>query len=248
MTEPPVVLKLGGSVITEKDQPETVASDRLERAAAVVGEDTGPLVLVHGGGSFGHPAAEAAGVSPEAGTHDAAAVRTIHAAMGRLNDEVLHALGEAGVAAVPVRPLSTGFRTENGEVAVHTGGIQTMLEEGFVPVLHGDVIASQGNGATIVSGDELVVALARDLDAARVGLCTTVPGVLDETDEIIPSIEDFDAVADLLGGSRATDVTGGMAGKVQALLGLETDAHVFDLDGLAGFLEGRAPGTTIGDG
>mgnify|MGYP006289960579 CR=1 FL=1 len=247
MTAPPVVLKLGGSVITEKDQPETVATDRLERAATAVGEYAGPLVLVHGGGSFGHPAAEEAGVSPEAGTRDATAVREIHAAMGRLNEAVLDALEAAGVPALPVRPLSTGFREESDELAVETGAIRAMIEEGFVPVLHGDVLTSRGNGATIVSGDELVVALARDLDAARVGLCTTVPGVLDDADEVIPTIDNFDAVADLLGGSAATDVTGGMAGKVRALLALETDAHVFDLDGLGAFLEGGAPGTTIGD-
>jgi isopentenyl phosphate kinase len=248
MTDAPTVLKLGGSVITEKDQPETVARDRLDRAAAAVGRFDGPLVLVHGGGSFGHPAAEAAGVSPETGTREAAAVRTIHGAMGRLNDVVLDALAAAGVAALPVRPLSTASRPDSHSLDLQTGAIQAMLAEGFVPVLHGDIVTSRGNGATIVSGDELVVTIAEELDAARVGLCTTVPGVLDDGGEVISTIETFETVAAHLGGSETTDVTGGMAGKVRSLLALGTDAHVFDLDGLPAFLEGGAPGTTIRDG
>ena len=248
MTDAPTVLKLGGSVITEKDQPETVATDRLDRAAAAVGACDEPLVLVHGGGSFGHPAAEAAGVSPETGTTEAAAVRTIHGAMGRLNDVVLDALAGAGVEALPVRPLSTTYRPDSRSLELQSGAIRSMLAEGFVPVLHGDVVTSRGTGATIVSGDELVVTLARELEAARVGLCTTVPGVLDDEGEVIPWIEDFDAVAAHLGGSETTDVTGGMAGKVRSLLALGTDAHVFDLDGLPAFLEGGSPGTTIREG
>ncbi|MFW6384266.1 MAG: isopentenyl phosphate kinase [Halodesulfurarchaeum sp.] len=248
MTEPPVVLKLGGSVITEKERPETVAEEGLRRAAAAVGEHAGPLVLVHGGGSFGHPAAEAAGVSPESGTHDASAIREIHAAMGRLNEAVLDALDGAAVSAVPVRPLSTSVRRESGDLDVPTATLRAMLAEGFVPVLHGDIVTSRGRGATILSGDELVVALARELDVDRIGLCTTVPGVLDEEQRVISRIANFESVADVLEGSEATDVTGGMAGKVRALLSLETDAHVFDLDGLESFLDGGAPGTTIGDG
>lgn len=51
-----VVVKLGGSVITEKDQPETVADDRLAGLAGALADgDIDDLVVVHGAGSFGHP-------------------------------------------------------------------------------------------------------------------------------------------------------------------------------------------------
>jgi isopentenyl phosphate kinase len=120
-----------------------------------------------------------------------------------------------------------------------------MLDEGFVPVLHGDVVVHAGRGATILSGDELVVSLAASLDADRVGLCSDVPGVLDDAGAVVPRIERFEDVADYLGGSEATDVTGGMAAKVRELLALDAPAQVFDLDGLAGFLDGADVGTTI---
>ena len=97
----------------------------------------------------------------------------------------------------------------------------------------------------MVSGDELVVALALGLDADRLGLCSAVPGVLDDGGDVIPDIRSFEAVADVLGGSDATDVTGGMAGKVTALLELSAPAAIFGLDDLPAFLAGERVGTTV---
>ncbi|OAQ53995.1 hypothetical protein HTG_00265 [Natrinema mahii] len=242
-----IVLKLGGSVITAKDRPETLDGEALERAADAIAalEDREDLVVVHGGGSFGHHNASEHGVTTTAGTRDASAALDVHGAMKTLNQFVLGRLLERDVEAVPVHPFSAGHRDGEGELALPTGQVETMLAEGFVPVLHGDMIAHAGAGATVVSGDELVAALARSLEADRVGLCSTVPGVLDDEDAVIDRIDDFDAVADVLGASEATDVTGGMAGKVRTLLNLEAEASIFGLEGLASFLEGENPGTTI---
>jgi len=242
-----VVLKLGGSVVTEKGDRETVAEERLASLAGAVGDDRPErLVVVHGGGSFGHPAAEAHGVSRTGGTTDAAAVRAVHGAMTRLNGAVVGALAEAGVPAVPVHPLSAASRSADGTLDQPTGAVATLLDEGFVPVSHGDVVAHAGAGATVLSGDELVVALAGALDADRVGLCSTVPGVLDSDGAVIERVTAFEQVADAVGGSDATDVTGGMARKVRELLALEAPAQVFDPSGLAAFLAGDEPGTRVG--
>ena len=191
--EPPVVLKLGGSLITKKDRPETLDDDALDAAcdaiaAAVSSGAIDRLALVHGGGSYGHHHASEHGVSTTEGTRDAGAVMDIH-----------------------------------------------------------DGVATAGAGVTVVSGDELVVKLAVGLDARRVGVCSTVPGVLDgaEGGEVIPVIDSFDAVADALGASDATDVSGGMAAKVRELLALDAPASVFGPDGLEPFLRGGDPGTRI---
>lgn len=249
------VLKLGGSLITEKSRPETVDERALSAAADAVarsvgrrsgGDGTGPgdLVLVHGAGSFGHHHADAHGATVSTGVRDAEAIMDIHGAMTTLNRVVLSRLHDRGVDALPVHPLSVGARDADGDLRLPLAAVRTMLAEGFVPVLHGDVVAHAGSGATILSGDELVTALATELDADRVGLCSDVPGVLDTEGAVIPRIEAF-ADADALGGSEATDVTGGMAAKVQALLALDAAASVFDIDGLAAFLDGEDPGTLI---
>jgi isopentenyl phosphate kinase len=238
------VLKLGGSVVTEKDAPETVDHSNLRRAAAAVAAAE-ELVIVHGGGSFGHHHAAQHDVSASEGTDDPEAVRAVHGAMRRLNDAVVDALAEAGSPAVPVHPFSAAVRDRDGALELSTRQVATMLEEGYVPVLHGDVVAHAGAGATILSGDELVVEVATALDADRVGVCSAVPGVYDADGEVLDRIGSFDEVADALGDSDATDVTGGMAAKVRELLGLDAAAYVFGVDELDAFLAGEHPGTRI---
>jgi len=243
-----VVLKLGGSVVTEKDEPETVDEDALAAAAEAVAGSDDDLLVVHGGGSFGHHHAAEYGVSTTEGTHAAAGVAAIHGAMKRLNDAVVTALTDRGVAAVPVHPFSAASRDADGTLDLPTEQVRTLLAEGFVPVLHGDLVAHRGEGVTVLSGDELVVELAPAVDADRVGVCSTVPGVLDEDGAVIDRITEFDAVASALGASDATDVSGGMAGKIRALLALSSPAHVFGPEALGDFLAGGDPGTTVAGG
>jgi len=242
------VLKLGGSVITRKGERETLAEDALDRAAAAVASVPEDLVLVHGAGSFGHPPADEYDLSPTAGTDDAAAALDVHDAMCLLNDAVLARLQDHGAEALPVHPLSAGVRRSSDSVTLATAPIETMLERGFLPVAHGDVIVDEARGVSIVSGDELVVEIARSLQADRVGLCSAVPGVLDQDGAVVPRIDELDAVAAALGGSAETDVTGGMAEKVRSLLGLDVPASIFDLDALAAFLAGESPGTLVAGG
>jgi isopentenyl phosphate kinase len=244
--EGPLVLKLGGSVVTEKGDPETVDRAALGDAAGALADYPGDMVLVHGGGSFGHPAAERHGVTTETGTASAAAARDVHGAMKRLNAAVVDALDAAGVAALPVHPLSAAHRDPSGALSLATGPVAAMLGGGFTPVLHGDGVVRRGRGITVLSGDELVVALAGALGASRVGVCSTVPGVLDADGEVLPSIESFADAADALGDSEETDVTGGMAGKVQALLDLDPPAAVFGPGALSAFLAGERVGTRVG--
>lgn len=241
-----VVVKLGGSVVTDKTAPETVADDALADLAAVVGEaDVPDLVVVHGAGSFGHPVAAEHGASSTTGTRDPGAVRDIAGVMERLNEAVVSALADAGVPAVPVHPYSACHRTEDGDLRFPTDALEAMLGEEFVPVLHGDVVTHAGEGATILSGDEIVTHVASDLAADRVGICSTVPGVLDADGDVVPEITDFEDVAAALGESAATDVTGGMAAKVRALLDLGAPAFVFGPDALEAFLAGEDAGTRI---
>lgn len=241
-----LLLKLGGSVITDKDEPETVDEDALEAVAASLGAvDFDRLVVVHGGGSFGHHHASAHGVSRTDGSTDAGAVRDIHGAMCELNDAVVDALADEGVPAVPVHPFSAAYRSDDGHLVHPTTQLAAMLDQGWVPVLHGDVVTHDDAGATILSGDEIIVALAGNLGASRIGLCSTVPGVLDDDGDVVPEITAYEEVADALGESESTDVTGGMAAKVETLLALDSDSYIFGPGDLDAFLAGEAAGTHV---
>ncbi|WP_435146830.1 isopentenyl phosphate kinase [Halobaculum sp. P14] len=244
------VLKLGGSVITDKDRPETLDGEALAAAAdaiaaALADGAVDDLVVVHGGGSFGHHHADEHGVTTDTGSRDAGEVMAVHGAVKTLNRFVLSRLHDRDVPALPVHPLSAASRDADAALSMPTDQVATMLDEGFVPVLHGDGVVHAGEGVTVVSGDELVTHLARRLAADRVGLCSTVPGVLDADGDVIPEIRAFEDAADALGASDSTDVTGGMAAKVRELLALGAPSYVFGPDALADFLAGDDVGTRI---
>ena len=58
-----IILKIGGSILTNKDAPESeVDSDSLKRIAREIksslDNSSKELIIVHGAGSFGHPPAK----------------------------------------------------------------------------------------------------------------------------------------------------------------------------------------------
>lgn len=241
-----IVLKVGGSLITDKTGAEVVDHDQLSRVCTILSEHApANCILVHGGGSFGHHAANAHNVSTTTGTRDPAAIRDVMHAMDRLRGTVVDELQEAGVPAVPVPTRALATKDQDGDVTLAPHVVAQALAEDFIPVLHGDIVIHTQHGATILSGDTLAIALARALDCERIGLCAAVPGVLDAQGEVVPAITSFADVAPLFSETRGTDVSGGMAAKVQALLGVEVPGAIFGIEALASFLNGELPGTQV---
>jgi len=242
-----LILKLGGSVITDKSADCAVNREQLASvASAIAGARAGGIVVIHGAGSCGHPEAKRYHLDKGAKAGETEGIFVTHRAVSSLNDAVVLALREKGVAAVGVHPLHVGI-ADNGRL----GGFEcrhlgTMLALGMVPVIHGDVVMDLSRGACIVSGDQLVRYLAVALRINRVGLATDVPGVLDGG-VVVPEITRKTVSNLQIGSSHHTDVTGGMRGKIDELLGL-ADAgirsDIFHVSRIPDFLCGAGHGGT----
>ena len=104
----PIVLKLGGSVITEKNKVATANLDAIERLAGEIAQSkVTNLILVHGGGSFGHPIAKKYNLSEGYTTpSQVIGFSETHLAMTQLNSLVIEALIKHNVNAVVVQPSS----------------------------------------------------------------------------------------------------------------------------------------------
>lgn len=239
------ILKVGGSVITEKTEPETLDRAALETCCREIGAADEDLVLIHGAGSFGHYHAEQYDVTVTEGTHDAGEVLDIHDSMRQLNDSVVSSLQAAGAPAIPVPPLAHAHRDAGGNLSEYSAHVAAMIEEGFVPVLFGDVIVQESEGFTVISGDEIAVHLAQALGATRVGMCSNVPGVYDEDGSVRRRITSLADAPSGIGGSEGHDVTGGMAEKLRELLRLPMPAAIFGLEDLGAFLAGEQVGTVV---
>ncbi|MCQ1538491.1 isopentenyl phosphate kinase family protein [Methanocalculus taiwanensis] len=244
-----VVLKLGGSVITEKENAGVIDHTRLMAIAeTIASHNNSPLILIHGAGSCGHPEAERFGIQGGVGQTNAMGIGETHRAVAGLNATVVSILRDAGLDAIGIHPLS-GSLAENGRlISFETGHLAGMARLGIIPVLHGDVVMDRTKGACIVSGDQLVLRIAEGVAPCRVGLATDVPGVLSDG-RVVGMISRASLNGIDLGNSQKTDVTGGMKGKVEELLTL-ADAgiisSIFHIDRLLAFLTGgEHGGTTI---
>jgi isopentenyl phosphate kinase len=243
-----LILKLGGSVITDKSADCAVNHVQLASvASAIAGAQTGGIVVIHGAGSCGHPEAKRYHLDAGATAGATEGIFVTHKAVSSLNDAVVVALREKGVAAVGVHPLHVSIADNGRLVGFECRHLETMLRLKMVPVIHGDVVMDLSRGACIVSGDQLVRYLAVALKISRVGLATDVPGVLDGG-VVVPKITKKTVPALQIGSSNHTDVTGGMKGKIDELLGLADagiGSEIFHVSRIPDFLRGSGHGGTI---
>lgn len=246
------ILKIGGSVITDKSADDGAAKmDEIKRIASEIADFDGKLIIVHGAGSFGHPQVKRFGLT---GKFDHAGSIITHMSVRELNTMVVETLNSAGVNALPVHPMACAVSENSRIKSMFLEQIDEMLANGFVPVLHGDMVMDSELGTSVLSGDQIVPYLAIKMKASRIGIGSAEEGVLDNKNEVIPKIsnENFDEVREYLGGSSKTDVTGGMLGKVLELLNLSeqssSTSYIFNAGNsgnISDFLKGKNIGTAI---
>lgn len=217
------VLKLGGSVITVKDEPMTADQESIIRLSEEIKAAwPTPLVLVHGGGSFGHPVAEKYGlVDGFKSERQIPGFARTHQAMVALNSIIVDALLEAGVPALAVSP-SSFIMTSDGRIhSMDLEVIGRLSVRGLLPVLYGDAVIDRAKGFTILSGDQIAVKIAIEMGATRLIFGVDVDGVYTSNPKIVPearlierlSLENLNGYIKI-GSALTTDVTGGMLGKV----------------------------------
>lgn len=221
-------VKLGGSLITDKTRAYTAQDETIRRLAEEVrqsldGRSDLRLLLGHGSGSFGHWAAEPYGTREGVTTpREWRGYAEVAAAAARLNRIVTDALLGAGVPVLSVQP-SASARCHDGElISLETRSIREALGHGLVPLVYGDVAFDEVRGGTIASTEDLFVYLVDELRPDRILLLSRVSGVLDASDEVIPQITpaSLPRLREMLSGSEAVDVTGGMADKVERMVEL----------------------------
>jgi len=220
----PTVLKLGGSVITNKEKPLTPNLPAIKRLANEISQaNVSSLVIVHGGGSFGHPVAEKYGIRE--GYKDSSQIMGFsktHQAMTKLNKLIVDSLIDHNMPAVEVQPSSCVVTKAGRIQSMEKKPLKKMLEIGFVPVLYGDAVLDSETGFAILSGDQLVSSLAIKLDADRIVVGVDVNGLYTADPKTDPSarliqhitLEELKNLEHKIEGAKVTDVTGGMFGKM----------------------------------
>ncbi|HEY3571130.1 MAG TPA: isopentenyl phosphate kinase [Thermoanaerobaculia bacterium] len=224
------LLKLGGSLITEKARPET---PRLEVIARLAGEIARAsrgtrLIVGHGSGSFGHVAARESGIA--GGLRSAEQLPGVSRTQGRaaaLHRLVVEALVEAGASPYSIAPSSCLIAEAGRPAAFSAEPLLLALDRGLLPVLYGDVVMDRAWGVSICSTEKVFEIVARALldhghTIRRALWLGETDGLYDAEGRTLPrlSAADLERAAGAIGAPSGTDVTGGMRLRVETALAL----------------------------
>ncbi len=221
------LIKLGGSLITDKTKERTFRKDEMNRLAQelkiILDKTDFPIILGHGSGSFGH--FEAKRHNTIHGVHSTdqwqGFTQVAHVAR-ELNFLVLEALLQQNIPAISIQPFSISSASDSKVVEMSLHTLQIALVHHLLPVVYGDVGFDRIRGGTILSTETIFDYLVPHLPVNRILLLGEVDGVWDSNKQLISKItpNDFAELQDAFDGASGVDVTGGMYAKVAGILEL----------------------------
>lgn len=246
-----ILVKLGGSVITDKSQLRNYRRSPTERLARELRASRGSLAIVHGAGSFGHIEAKKHGL--HLGLKSEAQLRyvaSVQRDVRELNIKVLEALIDNGIRAVSVPPASAASFRDGEVLRFSKVPFAQVLDIGLTPVTFGDVVPDEGRGFSICSGDLMMLSLARAFRPRLVVFCADVDGVFDSDPkrgrgaELIPVLDKETLKGLKRTSARNADVTGSMYGKLERMLAIAQHCEKCMI--VNGNVPGRLEGALLG--
>jgi isopentenyl phosphate kinase len=210
----PALVKLGGSLLSDKAEECSFRRPAARRLLSEVAKANLPTVLLHGAGSFGHPQAARHRLGQAKAKPDG--VAEVLAAVGALSAQVITLAQEAGLRPLAF-PLHHAARIEGDTLAdLPIEAIGKAIEEGYTPVLHGTLVRDPALAWRVVSADELMQELAAELTPRLAVFATDVDGVFDRdpSDASAKLLVTVDGSATASRAGGGSDVTGRMAGKL----------------------------------
>lgn len=226
------LIKIGGSVITDKRIPYTAKHNSIRNIAKKIKIISSPIIISHGSGSFGHTSARIYG-----GKHGYSSrwglAKIARDAM-EINRIVMDIFIEEKLPVISFRPLSFMISKSGKLEKYFFEPILLALKQKFIPVIYGDIIIDKKWNSTIFSGETILNYLCKYLVKKKYiiknifQLCN-VDGVYDKKGKIIPHINNatWRKVKKGINNIDNVDVTGGILHKVEnaieiAKIGIKT--------------------------
>lgn len=234
-----VLVKIGGSSLTDKATKETLNATALDWFVGVLKEqyllNKFNFVVVHGAGSFGHHTANDYGlrghddpptdvaVDEEQHRYFMKGLAETRLSVQKLNHLVVDGFIKQGIPSVGVSPCFgiPGIQAHGGDDDIERAFqdlARIAVEARLVPILHGDACL-YGRSAGILSGDTLMKMLGRATWVSRVVFLTDVEGVFTADPRV-------HSTAELL-RDIAVDISGHLVDVVQA----SGSQHAHDVTG-----------------
>jgi len=229
-----IIVKLGGSVITDKTKKYTFKKEIADRLSQEIKKSNKEIILVHGAGSFGHILAKKYELN--SGHKNDGQLRGFsltHTMVQKLNTMVLDSLHNNGIDAVSISPHSVLKLDDHKPLKFNIDIFTDCLEKKFTPVTFGDVVLDKKLGFSICSGDLLIQLFAEYFKPEKVIFVLDEDGIyssnpkINNNAKLIKSTNIDELSKFSTNANTHADVTGGMGGKINiikniAKLGIDT--------------------------
>jgi isopentenyl phosphate kinase len=219
-----IIVKLGGSIITDKTKECTFKTDIMDSLAESIKKADQQLILVHGAGSFGHILAKEYDLNQGYKRFEQVKGFSLtHEKVQALNSLVLKSLQKYDIPAVSISPHSSVKLNDHKLEKIDYKIFEEYLQKQFTPVTFGDVVLDKKLGFSICSGDLLIEALANHFKPEKIvfaidedGLYTSNPKY-DKKAKLIKktTLKELEMLSTEL--DKHADVTGGMGGKLETI-------------------------------
>lgn len=225
--KPITLIKLGGSVITRKDEALTARPDIIKSLAKEIAEyhKQNPevrLILGNGAGSFGHYLVQKYDLKDGMKTAEQlAGYAQVQHSVSQLNNLVTNALLAEGLPVVSVQPSAILISQNGKKQEMFLQSIAMMYITGIIPVLYGDIILDTKQGCKVFSTEDIFDLLIQaDMPVKEVIHITQVDGVMNNHKMVIEEITDasWEEVQQDIHAPAGYDVTGGMKHKIETAL------------------------------
>lgn len=265
-----IILKLGGSIVTQKHRDgvfvrRTLLARIAKEIHKVIKNDPElRLIIIHGAGAAGHQKAKKYHLEKGTG-NDAKKIcgaLLIREANQKLNLAISKIFTDNNLKTIPIHTQSI-ITQKDGEVySFSYTVIESALGAGFIPILYGEIVFDRALGMSICSGDTIAIHLAKRFGAEKILFASDVDGIYDKDPHIhrnakiirVASLKNLLSNKNIeLSGSHHVDVTGGMKNKIMSLAkgGIpKTLKEVMIFNGLKNntfikTISGKNEGTTI---
>ena len=205
-----ILIKLGGSIITNKEKPLSARRKTIDNILKQIRKIKEPKVIVHGGGSYGHYWSVKYGMHTKPAKYDLKGVSVVKNSMIALNKIILDMAVKNRLNPYSLPP--TDFMSGNRSLKSKILTINDIAKSGLTPITYGDALWYGQKKSYILSGDVIMTMIGKILKPRLSIFVLDVDGVYSNP-KSKKLIYDFKKEKPTISKNKM-DVTGGMTRKI----------------------------------
>jgi isopentenyl phosphate kinase len=265
-----IILKLGGSIVTQKHRVgvyirrQLLARIAKECAEALSKNDNLRLIIVHGAGSAGHQLADKYGLKDGTKGDPLKLYGSLltQVADQKLNLQINELFIKNGLMVTPIHTASFIIQNDKAITNKNFDVIDCALELKCIPIMYGEMVFDEKLGMSVCSGDSITMLLANKYNATKIIFASDIDGIFNKDPhkhndaKMIKNTTIASMMSDKkikLSGSHNVDVTGGLQNKIAVLANSVTSPALKSVVVCNGLkkgiitkaLSGESVGTTI---